>query len=161
MKIKELITEEIKLGKYLYHITLADNLISILQDGFLGHPGDIISMTADRHYSVTNTPNTQVQIILDANKVKQLDGFEKHMDNGEEGPRGSGIWAKDPEGPDPESEYRLIDGDAVPLSHFLAIRLATKYIGDEQLEKIIELAELKNIPLIKRSGMLITRDTAG
>lgn len=157
MKIKEILTEEVPLGKYLYHITMADNLISILKDGLLGYPGDIISMTADRHYSVSEVEESQVQIILDANKVKQLDGFEKHVDNWE---LATGGWAKDPED-DTESEYRLIDGDAVPLSHFLAIRLSPKYIPKKQLEMIKKLAQKKNIPLITRSNMLITRDAGG
>lgn len=157
MRIKEILTEEVPLGKYLYHVTMANNLISILKDGLLGRPGDIISMTADRHYSVSDVEDSQVQIILDANKVKQLDGFEKHVDNWQ---WGDGTWAKDPED-DTESEYRLIDGDAVPLSHFLAIRLSPKYIPKKQLETIKKLAQKKNIPLITRSNMLITRDVGG
>ena len=158
MKIKELITEEVALGKYLYHITNGGHLINILKDGHLGYPGEITSMTADRHYSVTDKKNTAVQIILDANKVKQLRGFEKHMDNWEWDGPGTGTWAKDPDGPDTESEYRLIDGDAVPLSHFLAIRLATNRIPDDELEEIEQLARQKNITLIKRPEIFTMRN---
>ena len=137
-----LVTPEHPLGKYLYHLTGADGLLGMLQDGHLGEEDEYFSMTADPKYDVGGGAGwTQVNIIIDSAKVKNLPTFEKHMENWEWGKHGSGDWAKQP-GQDWESEYRV--EEAIPLSAVVAVKILKSAATPE----IIKLAKQRNIRLI-------------
>jgi hypothetical protein len=126
------VTEEVALGKYIYHVTNEDGIMGILQSGSVGE-GDYVSMTADPNYAVQYP---EVQIIMDANKVSQLETFEKHVQDWQ---WNDGTWAK-ADG-DWESEYRV--EELIPLSYVYKIKIRKDLVN----KKIINLAKKRGVKL--------------
>ena len=136
---------EVALNKYLFHVTTASALEGMLKDGHMNVKGssgyaDFFSMTADPKYSVQPTA-TEVQIIIDTNKVSRLDSFEDYKDDWEQGEEGSGDWAKGDDD-DWESEYRV--EEIIPLDYIAGIKIQK----DKLTKTITDLTDKHNIKIL-------------
>ena len=136
---------DVPLGKYLYHVTYAEALEGMLEDGHMNvkgpapfHYADYFSMTADPKYSVAGRP--EVQIIIDAARVSKMETFEKYVDDWESTP-GAGDWAKGDDG-DWESEYRV--EETIPLDYIVAVKI----LKSKTTPEIIKLAKKRGVKLV-------------
>jgi hypothetical protein len=140
---------DVPLEKYLYHVTYAEALLGMLEDGHLNtkgpppfHYADYFSMTADPKYSVAGRP--EVQIIIDTARVSKMETFEKYVDDWESTP-GAGDWAKGDDG-DFESEYRV--EEIIPWNYVVAVKI----LKSEVTPEIVELAKKRGVKLIGKEN---------
>jgi hypothetical protein len=124
------------IGKYLYHVTYASGLLGMLKDGHLNTKGpsgfaDYFSMTADPKYVVSGNP--EVQIVIDAGRVSQLETFEQHKEDWDDSGKDNGDW---------ESEYRV--EETIPWNYVVAVKI----LKAKATPEIIELAKKRGVKLV-------------
>jgi 5'(3')-deoxyribonucleotidase len=124
------------IGKYLYHVTYASGLLGMLKDGHLNTNGpsgfaDYFSMTADPKYVVSGNP--EVQIVIDAGRVSQLETFEQHKEDWDDSGKDNGDW---------ESEYRV--EETIPWNYVVAVKI----LKAKATPEIIELAKKRGVKLV-------------
>jgi hypothetical protein len=142
--VKENFAEtDVPLGKYLYHVTYASGLLGMLKDGHLNVQGpsgfaDYFSMTADPKYVVSGNP--EVQIVIDTNKVSQMETFEKYVDDWDDSGKEDGDW---------ESEYRV--EETIPWDYVVAVKI----LKSKATPEIIELAKKRGVKLVGKENNVL------
>jgi hypothetical protein len=108
----------------------------MLKDGHLNTKGpsgfaDYFSMTADPKYVVSGNP--EVQIVIDAGRVSQLETFEQHKEDWDDSGKDNGDW---------ESEYRV--EETIPWNYVVAVKI----LKAKATPEIIELAKKRGVKLV-------------
>jgi len=134
MKINEVIVpNKVPVGQggpYLYHVTNEIALAHMLNDGKIGQPDDILSMTRDSQYSVSGKQGV-IQIVLNRKNLESTHAVEPHeeiwTDAGEEWSSGESeerIW----EHPVPfTTQYVVQVNSKIPLHNSIHEKL--KYLN--------------------------------